>query len=1014
MLAQRAEHRVAVRRAHLDDRAEFLGEERADRAILAAAARLLRPVLRVAVVGFVLLIERQHVDVQRHARVPGERHFADGRPQAAVRAVVVREQQVPRIQRLDRREETLQVFRIVDVGRRVADLLRDLRENAAAEAVLPAPEIDRDQHARADVRDAAQLRRQMAAHVLDGRERRDDQRHRRDHFLRDAVVVPLRLHRQRILADRNADAERRAQLHADRLDRVEELRVLALGAARGHPVRGQLQLVERGDRRGRDVRDRLAHRHAARRRRVDHRERRALGHRHRLAGEARVVERGNRAIGDGHLPRADHLVAHRRAAHRAVADRDEERLARDGRVPEHVARGVGKRDARHVHARALDVHALHVAVHPRRLAEQHLHRHVDRIRGRARRLAVDELEAALVGRDADDRERAALARADRLEARQIGGRNRQHVALLRLVRPDLARRQARFLERDLAQLEARTLARAVDDLGERIGQTARADVVNAENRVVLAELPAAVDHFLRAPLDFRVAALDRIEVELGGVRAGGHRARRAAAHADAHARAADLDEQRAGRHVVLVRVRVRDVADAARDHDRLVIAAHLAADVLLVHAEVAAQVRAPEFVVERGAAERAVDHDRQRRRDPVRAAVRRARLLRVARGRRLRGVARVFPRFARARQIQVRHREARQARLRPRAAARRAFVANLAARARRRAGERRDRARVIVRLHLHQRMRELGMPAIPLARLARLARAAREPPLRVRAAHDRRVVRIRDDRALRAHLLRIADHREQRHVLRLPVDRPLRVEDLVAAVFAVRLREHHQLDVGRVALELDERVDEVVDLVVGEREAEFGVRALERGSAFGEHVDRRERLGRQLVEQVPRVLARRDDAFRHPVVQRGRDRRARVGGERLLRADAQDARLQRHRELDAALDPAHARQAAVPRDVGRLARPRRDGAEARQHDEGLGRALLRGGLERRAVMHQRADARFVVGGERLVRVDEMQILAANRDDVAVDLLERVEQAGLTEIGKRRSTGKTREVSHGLD
>lgn len=65
-------------------------------------------------------------------------------------------------------------------------------------------------------------------------------------------------------------------------------------------------------------------------------------------------------------------------------------------------------------------------------------------------------------------------------------------------------------------------------------------------------------------------------------------------------------------------------------------------------------------------------------------------------------------------------------------------------------------------------------------------------------------------------------------------------------------------------------------------------------------------------------------------------------------------------------------------------------------------------------MHQRADARFVVGGERLMRVDEMQILAANRDDIAVDLLERVEQAGLTEIGERRSTGKTREVSHGLD
>ncbi len=79
---------------------------------------------------------------------------------------------------------------------------------------------------------------------------------------------------------------------------------------------------------------------------------------------------------------------------------------------------------------------------------------------------------------------------------------------------------------------------------ERVRQTARADVVNAQDRVLLAKLPAGVDHFLRAPLDFRVAALHRIEVEFGGIGAGRHRAGRAAAHADAHARAADLDQQR--------------------------------------------------------------------------------------------------------------------------------------------------------------------------------------------------------------------------------------------------------------------------------------------------------------------------------------------------------------------------------------------------------------------------------------------------------------------------------------
>ena len=59
---------------------------------------------------------------------------------------------------------------------------------------------------------------------------------------------------------------------------------------------------------------------------------------------------------------------------------------------------------------------------------------------------------------------------------------------------------------------------------------------------------------------------------------------------------------------------------AAGNHDRLVIAAHRAGHVLLVDAEVAAQVGAAEFVVERGAAERALDHDLERRGDAVRLA----------------------------------------------------------------------------------------------------------------------------------------------------------------------------------------------------------------------------------------------------------------------------------------------------------------------------------------------------------------------------------------------------------
>jgi hypothetical protein len=77
----------------------------------------------------------------------------------------------------------------------------------------------------------------------------------------------------------------------------------------------------------------------------------------------------------------------------------------------------------------------------------------------------------------------------------------------------------------------------------------------------------------------------------------------------------------------------------------------------------------------------------------------------------------------------------------------------------------------------------------------------------------------------------------------------LGVEDLVAAVLGVGLGEHHQLDVGRVAAGLREGVDQVVDLVVGQRQAHLAVGGDQRGAAFANHIHRRQRLRRVVAEQ---------------------------------------------------------------------------------------------------------------------------------------------------------------------
>src|SRR5690606_2297071 len=117
---------------------------------------------------------------------------------------------------------------------------------------------------------------------------------------------------------------------------------------------------------------------------------------------------------------------------------------------------------------------------------------------------------------------------------------------------------------------------------------------------------------------------------------------------------------RAGSRLALVDLRGAYVADTARDHDRLVIAAPFTVRLEQARAEVAGEVRAAEFVVELRRADRPFQHDRERRRYPRRPS-RRSR----------------FPRLRPIRQLEMRHGKAREARLRPGAAARRPLVADL-------------------------------------------------------------------------------------------------------------------------------------------------------------------------------------------------------------------------------------------------------------------------------------------------------------------------------------------------
>ena len=371
-----------------------------------------------------------------------------------------------------------------------------------------------------------------------------------------------------------------------------------------------------------------------------------------------------------------------------------------------------------------------------RLAEQYVQRQIHGLVGKQ---IVAHLQMPVVGSRSDHGKRAALAFANGAESIQIFFQNRQYITFLRLVAPDLQRRQAVFFQRHGAQFEDGASPRIVDQFGEGVGQAARAHVVNGDNRVGRAELPAAVDHFLRAPFDFGVAALHGVEIERSIVRARVHRRSRAAAQTDEHARPAELHQQRACGDFAFMCLFCLDIAQTTGNHNRLVIAAHLAIELGFEGAEIAQQVRAAEFVVERRTADGGFNHD-------------------VERGGNVGGPAvAAFPRLFQIGDIEVGNRIAGQSRLGARAPPRCAFVADFAARARGRAGKRRNRRGVVVRFHLHQDMGVFFVETVAL-----IGRRIGIKPGDFRAFDYRGVVLIRHHCAGRRGFVRVANHAEQR------------------------------------------------------------------------------------------------------------------------------------------------------------------------------------------------------------------------------------------------------------
>ncbi len=324
-------------------------------------------------------------------------------------------------------------------------------------------------------------------------------------------------------------------------------------------------------------------------------------------------------IGHRDLPGTDHLVAARQPADGAVADGHEEGLVGHCRQPQETLQRLRRIHCGRIEIIASAIEARHVAQHARRLAQQHVHRQVHRLVAQE---GIGDAQHPVAGGLADHGIGTALAPAEGLEDGQPVRRDGEHIALLRLVAPDLERRHARLVVRYRAQVDATAAVAVCNGLRHCVGQATGSHVVHQQDRVLLAERGTAVDDLLRPALDLRVAALHRGEVEFGRAAAAADRGRGAAPQTDEHGRAAEHDQRRPGRDLFLLDMLPPQRAEATCDHDRLVVTAQdgriVSGCTGLEAAEVTEHVRPAELVIEGRRPDGPLEHDRQRRGDALR------------------------------------------------------------------------------------------------------------------------------------------------------------------------------------------------------------------------------------------------------------------------------------------------------------------------------------------------------------------------------------------------------------
>ena len=174
----------------------------------------------------------------------------------------------------------------------------------------------------------------------------------------------------------------------------------------------------------------------------------------------------------------------------------------------------------------------------------------------------------------------------------------------------------------------------------------------------------------------------------------------------------------------------------------------------------------------------------------------------------------------------------------------------------------------------------------------------------------------------------------------------------------IGLREHHQFDVAGVSLQTAIGVDQIFDFIGRQCQSEILVCLLQAFDSARQNIDGRQGSGRVAGEK------------RLACVQLGKNRL----GHAVVQIRHRNLCVALQRVTNPAFDTADLSQAAMMRDIGRLACPGRDGSRSGDHVESLPVEIA--GLHLRSVGQQGFEDGLLIVVQRFRQIDQMHETAA--------------------------------------